>query len=61
VPFEVVDAVVEETFTVQQRVRVLPSRVAVYLLLAAAPFAECCYRQVWAGWSPTEGAAGRRG
>lgn len=36
VPFEMVDAVLAETRTVQQRTRVLPSRVVVYLLLAAA-------------------------
>jgi Insertion element 4 transposase N-terminal/Transposase DDE domain len=48
VPFEMVDAAVAETGTVQSRVRVLPSRVVVYLLLAAALFTECGYRQVWA-------------
>lgn len=47
VPFEMVDAVVAETGRSQRRVRVLPSRVVVYLLLAAALFAECGYRQVW--------------
>lgn len=48
VPFEMVDAVLAETGTVQRRVRELPSRVVVYLLLAAALFAECGYGQVWA-------------
>jgi Insertion element 4 transposase N-terminal/Transposase DDE domain len=48
VPFEMVDAVLAETARVQKRVRDLPSRVVVYLLLAAALFAECGYRQVWA-------------
>ena len=48
VPFEMVDAVLAETRAVQQRVRDLPSRVVVYVLLAAALFAECGYRQVWA-------------
>ena len=48
VPFEMVDAVVAETGRVQQRVRDLPSRVVVYLLLAGALFAGCGYRQVWA-------------
>ena len=48
VPFEMVDAVLAETGTVQQRVRDLPSRVVVYLLLSAALFAECGYRRVWA-------------
>jgi hypothetical protein len=47
VPFEMVDAVLVETGTVQARIRVLPSRVVVYLLLAAALFAELGYGQVW--------------
>jgi Insertion element 4 transposase N-terminal/Transposase DDE domain len=48
VPFEMVDAALAETGRVQCRVRALPSRVVVYLLLAAALFAGCGYRQVWA-------------
>jgi len=48
VPFEMVDAVLAETGRVQVRVRALPSRVVVYLLLAGALFAGCGYRQVWA-------------
>jgi hypothetical protein len=48
VPFEMVDAVVAETGTRQRRVRVLPSRVVVYLLLAGALFADVGYGQVWA-------------
>jgi hypothetical protein len=48
VPFEMVDAVLAETGTVQRRVRDLPSRVVVYLLLAGALFAEHGYGQVWA-------------
>jgi transposase IS4-like protein/DDE family transposase len=48
VPFEMVDAALAETGTVQRRVRDLPSRVVVYLLLAAALFADLGYRQVWA-------------
>lgn len=47
VPFEMVDAALAETGRVQTRVRALPSRVVVYLLLAAALFSECGYRQVW--------------
>lgn len=47
VPFEMVDAVLAETGAVQQRVRDLPSRVVVYLLLAGALFAELGYGQVW--------------
>src|SRR4051812_38505157 len=43
-----VDAALAETGRVQARVRALPSRVVVYLLLAAALFADCGYRQVWA-------------
>lgn len=57
VPFEMVDAVLSQTRTMQRRVRDLPSRVVVYVLLAAALFAECGYRQVWArlcaGLDPT--------
>lgn len=48
VPFEMVDAVLAQTRATQRRTRDLPSRVVVYLLLAAALFAECGYRQVWA-------------
>jgi len=43
-----VDDVLATTGAVQARVRDLPSRVVVYLLLAAGLFAECGYRQVWA-------------
>ena len=43
-----VDAALENTRAVQHRVRVLPSRVVVYLMLAAALFAEIGYQQVWA-------------
>lgn len=45
---DLVDAALESTGCVQRRVRVLPSRVVVYLLLAGALFAEIGYRQVWA-------------
>jgi hypothetical protein len=48
VSFEMVDAVLTETRSQQQRVRDLPSRVVVYLLLAGALFAELGYGQVWA-------------
>jgi phage baseplate assembly protein W len=47
VPFEMVDAVLEETCRVQRRVRDLPARVVVYLLLAGCLFAELGYSQVW--------------
>jgi hypothetical protein len=47
VPFEMVDDVLESTGRVQARVRVLPARVVVYLLVAAALFADLGYSQVW--------------
>jgi hypothetical protein len=47
VPFEMVDAVLEETCRVQRRVRDLPARVVVYLLLAGCLFEELGYPQVW--------------
>jgi hypothetical protein len=43
-----VDAALAETRSVQRRLRVLPSRVVVYLLLAAGLFTELGYGQVWA-------------
>jgi hypothetical protein len=55
VPFEIVDAVLEQTCRVQHRVRDLPAHVVVYLLLAGCLFAELGYSQVWgrlaAGWT----------
>ncbi|MEU6012448.1 IS4 family transposase [Streptomyces sp. NPDC047453] len=47
VPFEMVDEVLAECRAVQQRLRKLPSRVVVYLLLAATLFEECGYPAVW--------------
>jgi hypothetical protein len=47
VPFEMVDAVLEQTCRVQRRVRDLPARVVVYLLLAGCLFTELGYCQVW--------------
>jgi hypothetical protein len=47
VPFEMVDAVLEQTCRTQWRVRALPARVVVYLLLAGCLFAELGYVQVW--------------
>ncbi|MEU4113792.1 IS4 family transposase [Kitasatospora sp. NPDC028055] len=47
VPFEMVDEVLAGTKTVQQRVRLVPARVTVYLLLAGALFAGLGYRQVF--------------
>ena len=51
VPFEMVDAVLAGTRRVQSRLRDLPSRVVVYLLLAAGLFEGLGYGQVCA-WSP---------
>ncbi|MFE7478528.1 transposase domain-containing protein, partial [Streptomyces sp. NPDC057575] len=47
VPFELVDAVLEETRSMQRRLRDLPSRVGVYFLLAMCLFPEVGYRLVW--------------
>jgi hypothetical protein len=47
VPFEMVDAALEETCRTERRVRDIPARVAVYLLLAGCLFAELGYQQVW--------------
>ena len=47
VPFEMVDAVLEQTCRVQRRARDLPARVVVYLLLGGCLFAELGYPQVW--------------
>jgi hypothetical protein len=47
VPLEMVDAALEETRTLQQRLRDLPSRVVVYLLLAGCLFPEVGYGGVW--------------
>jgi hypothetical protein len=47
VPFEMVDEALAETGCVQRRIRVLPSRVVVYLLLAGCLFPELGYAGVW--------------
>ena len=47
VPFEMVDDVLAATARTQSRVRLLPARVVVYVLLAGCLFAELGYRQVW--------------
>src|SRR3569623_200277 len=47
VPFEMIDDVLERTRSAQARVRLLPARVVVYLLLAGALFAELGWVQVW--------------
>lgn len=48
VPFEMVDEVLEGCGGQERRVRLLPSRVVVYLLLAGALFAGQGWGQVWA-------------
>ncbi|MFL1443596.1 IS4 family transposase [Nocardiopsis protaetiae] len=47
VPFEMVDTALEETNGHQQRSRLLPARVVVYLLLAAGLFAHCGWPALW--------------
>ncbi|MEV5937111.1 IS4 family transposase [Streptomyces sp. NPDC093250] len=47
VPFEMVDEVLAETGRTQQRIRDLPSRVVVYLLLAGALFPGIGWQEVW--------------
>jgi hypothetical protein len=48
VPFELVDAVPAQAGRTERRVRVLPSRVGVYFLLAMCLFPQVGYRLVWA-------------
>ncbi|MGC5341466.1 transposase domain-containing protein [Streptomyces sp. DT171] len=43
VPFELVDAVLEETHCVQRRLRDLPSRVGAYFVLVMCLFPEVGY------------------
>jgi Insertion element 4 transposase N-terminal len=45
--FALVDAVLTETGRLQRRIRLLPSRVVVYFVLALALFEACSYRAVW--------------
>ena len=47
IPFEMVDEVLAATRRTQQRIRLLPARVVVYLILAGCLFAELGYGQVW--------------
>lgn len=47
IPFEMVDDVLALTRRTQQRIRLLPARVVVYLVLAGCLFAELGYVQVW--------------
>lgn len=56
VPFEMVDAVLAECGAVQGRLRKLPARVVVYLLLAAALFEDCGDPAVWSKLGTALGA-----
>jgi Insertion element 4 transposase N-terminal/Transposase DDE domain len=47
VPFEMVDEALAAAGAGSRRVRLVPARVVVYLLLAGCLFAEVGYRQVW--------------
>jgi len=47
-PFELVDDVLEQTKTVQRRLRDLPSRVGVYFVLALGMYPRLGYARVWA-------------
>jgi hypothetical protein len=47
VDFVLVDTVIEETGAREKRLRLLPTRVVVYFILALALFEDCSYRGVW--------------
>jgi hypothetical protein len=47
VPFELVDSVLEETGTRERRLRLLPSRVGIYLVLALGLFPRPGYLGIW--------------
>src|ERR1039457_5954510 len=55
-PFELVDDFLEQTGTVQRRLRVLPSRAGVYFVLALGMFPHLGYLRVWG--RVTAGAGG---
>src|SRR4029453_7430180 len=48
VDFDLADAVLSETRTVQHRLRLLPPRMIVYFVRALALFEDCSYRATWA-------------
>jgi hypothetical protein len=58
VPFELADAVLEETRTREQRLRVLPSRVGGYFVLALGLFPGLGYLNVWAKLTAALGGLG---
>jgi Insertion element 4 transposase N-terminal/Transposase DDE domain len=47
-PFELVDDVLAQTRTIQQRLRALPSRTGIYFVLALGLFPQIGYARVWA-------------
>ncbi|WP_075512740.1 IS4 family transposase [Mycobacterium ostraviense] len=53
IPVELVDAVLAETKITQRRLRVLPSRVGVYFVLACCLFPALGYHKVWAKLTAT--------
>ena len=57
VPFELVEAVLEETGTRERRLRLLPSRVGVYFVLAMCLFPRPGYLGVWAKLTAALGLA----
>ena len=57
VPFELADAVLADTRTTERRLRMLPSRVGLYFVLALALFPGLGYLGVWA--RPTAGLDGQ--
>jgi Insertion element 4 transposase N-terminal/Transposase DDE domain len=58
VPFELADAVLEDTRTRERRVRVLPSRAGIYFVLAMCLFPRAGYLGVWAKLTAALGGLG---
>ena len=58
VPFELVDAVLEETGARERRLRLLPSRVGVYFVLAMCLFPRPGYLGIWAKLTAALGGLG---
>ena len=58
VPFELVDAVLEETGARERRLRLLPSRVGVYFLLAMCLFQRPGYLGIWGKLTAALGGLG---
>jgi hypothetical protein len=58
VPFELADAVLAEARAGQRRLRLLPSRVGVYFVLAMCLFPGTGYLGVWAGLTAALGGLG---